>query len=178
MTNITLPPDEDGRGNKTQGWLQSDKDAHKAMWQLGVKHPSALAVLHFMISKMSRGANGVVISAAAISRQMGISARTAQAAVAVLQQNRFVQILKSGNANVYVINSKVAWQGHRGLRYASFNAQLIVDEQEQTKELEKILQEAEELLEVPVMGMTPEDDEDRTIDANKDPRQQDLLGGK
>jgi hypothetical protein len=172
MTNITLPPD--GRGNKTQGWLQSDKDAHKAMWQLGVKHPSALAVLHFMISKMSRGTNGVVISAAAMSRQMGISARTAQAAVAVLQQNKFVQILKSGNANVYVINSKVAWQGHRGMRYASFNAQLIVDEQEQVKKLEDLVHDAEELLEVPVMGMEPEDEEGKTIDM--DPDQKELLG--
>jgi hypothetical protein len=105
---------------------------------------------------------------------MGISARTAQAAVAVLQQNKFVQILKSGNANVYVINSKVAWQGHRGMRYASFNAQLIVDEQEQVKKLEDLVHDAEELLEVPVMGMEPEDEEGKTIDM--DPDQKELLG--
>lgn len=172
MTNITLPPEDQLRGNKTRGWLQSDKDVHKAMWQLGVKHPSALAVLHFMISKMARGTNGVIISAAALSRQMGISPRTAQGAVAVLQQNRFVQILKTGNANAYIINSKVAWQGHRGMRYASFNAQILVDEQEQAKPLAELLKEAEEQLDVPIMEMEFDFDTlDKTLedDAGKPP---------
>lgn len=176
MTNITLPPEEDGRGNKGQGWLQSDKDAHKAMWKLGVKHPSALSVLHFMISKMSRGTNGVVISAAALSRQMGISPRTAQGAVAVLQEKRFVQILKTGNANVYIINSKVAWQGHRGLRYASFNAQLVLDEKEQLRTVQELMDEAEGMIEVPIMEMEfALDDDDEPIENEASPKQRNLL---
>jgi hypothetical protein len=174
MANVTLPEDQERRGNKAQGWLQSDKDAHKAMWQLGVKHPSALSVLHFMISKMSRGTNGVIISAAALSRQMGISPRTAQGAVAVLQQNRFVQILKTGNANVYIINAKVAWQGHRGMRYASFNAQLVIDEQEQVKTVEEVLRDAEGMIDVPIMEMVF-DPEDEPLENETDPRQRDLL---
>ena len=179
MTNITLPKEGDEkRGNKEQGWLQSDKGAHKAMWKLGVKHPSALAVLHFMISKMSRGTNGVLISAAALSRQMGISPRTAQSAVAVLQEKSFVQIFKTGNSNVYIINSKVAWQGHRGMRYASFNAQLIVDEQEQVRPLDELIDEGDHLIEVPVMEMMMGEDveeENNVLDQPSNERQRDLL---
>jgi hypothetical protein len=150
--NITVPGEE-GPGNHTQGWIQSDKDAHKAMWQLGVKHPSALAVLHFMISKLNRGAGGIAISAPALARAMSISERTAKSAVGVLRDARFVQILKTGNTNIYIVNSKVAWQGRRGMRYATFNAQLIIDEQEQVRDLDELIKEADELLDVPVMEL-------------------------
>lgn len=155
--NITLPdPDDEARGNKLQGWLQSDKAAHKAMWMLGVKHPTALAVLHFMVSKMQRGTNGVVISASALAKQMGISTRTVQATIAVLRDSKFVQVLKSGNTNVYIINSQVAWQGERGRRFASFNAQITVDEQEQEKPVDQLISEAEEMIDVPVMHFSEE----------------------
>lgn len=182
MTNVTLPSEDDEkRGNKSQGWLQSDKQAHIKMWQLGIKYPTALAVLHFMISKLSRGANGIVISAPSLARQMGISERTAKSATAILRDTKFVQILKSGNTNVYIVNSKVAWQGKRGMRYASFNAQLLVDEQEQLKTIEELELESEEMIEVPVMDLEVDFDaiEQRTIDieAKKSPDdpQQSLL---
>lgn len=150
--NVTVPePKDETRGNVSQGWLQSDKAAHKQMWQLGLKHPMALAVLHFMISKLQRGTSGIIISAPALARQMEISERSAKSAVAVLRDMKFVQILKSGNTNVYIVNSRVAWQGNRGMRHASFNAQLLVDEQEQTKSLDEIMQENAELIDVPVM---------------------------
>lgn len=153
MPNVTIPEEKDGRGNKSQGWLQSEKESHVKMWQLGVKHPTALVVLHFMISKLNRGANGIVISAPALARQIGISERTARAATVVLSEARFVQVLKSGNTNVYIVNSKVAWQGNRGMRFSAFNAQLIVDEQEQIKTIEELQQEGAELIEVPIMTM-------------------------
>lgn len=154
MPNIVLPDeDESKRGNKSQGWVQSDKDAHTSMWKMGLKAPTALAVLHYMISKLNRGANGIVISAPVLARQMGISERTAKSAVATLRDAKFVQILKSGNTNVYIVNSKVAWQTARGMRYASFNAQLIIDEKEQVKPLNEILQDTSELLDVPIMDI-------------------------
>jgi len=153
--NITLPQ-EDERGNKTQGWLQSDKAAHQAMWKLGIKNPMALSVLHFMVSKLSRGTNGVVMSAAAIAKQMGISQRTVQNTIVVLRDCKFVQVLKSGNANVYIINSRVAWQGERGARFASFNAQILVDESEQAQPVDELIRQSEEMLPVPLMHFNEE----------------------
>lgn len=181
--NITVPDEInindlkiDSPGNRSQGWLQSDKDAHKYMWQLGLKHPTALIVLHFMISKLNRGANGIVISAPALARQIGISERTAKAATAVLRDTKFVQILKSGNTNIYIVNSKVAWAGNRGMRYASFNAQLIIDEQEQIKSIEELEIENSELLEVPEMMIEfdPEAIEKKIIGDNQSDKQTSL----
>lgn len=171
-TNLTLLEKEQAerRGNKTQGWLQSDKDAHKQMWQLGLKHPTALLVLHFMVSKMSRGANGIIISAPALARQVGLSERAIKAAIAVLRDSRFVQVLKSGNTNAYIVNSKVAWQGPRGARHASFNAQIVVDELEQSKTLEELEAESEQMIEVPVMHMFDTgDDEGEMLDIESTP---------
>lgn len=170
-TNLTLPNQNDMTsdgptpGNQgPQGWLQSDKQSHEAMWKLGTKYPTALAVLHFMISKLARGASGVIISAPAMARQMGISERSAKAAVAVLRDMKFVQILKSGNTNAYIVNSRVAWQGKRGFRYASFNAQIIVDEQEQARTVEELIQEGGELIDVPVMEFIDETPGQTTLD--------------
>lgn len=155
--NITLPADtEETRGNKSQGWLQTEKSAHQAMWKLGIKHPMALAVLHFMVSKLSKGTNGVVISAAALARQMGLAPRTVQNTITVLRDCKFVQVLKSGNCNVYIINSRVAWQGERGMRFSVFNTAMVIDEQEQTQTVEELEAEADEQMHVPVMTFNEE----------------------
>ncbi|WP_334666642.1 hypothetical protein [Streptomyces cyaneofuscatus] len=70
-----------------------------------MKHPIAVSVLHFMVSKLSYSINGLRISAAALARQMGIAPRTAQNTIRVLRDCKFIQVMKSGNVNVYIINS-------------------------------------------------------------------------
>ncbi len=177
MVNLTRPPEESdgdlvptGRftgttpvpGNQgPQGWLQSDKQAHEAMWKLSRKSPTAITVLHFMISQLARGATGVIISAPAMARKLKISERSVKSAVKMLKDMKFVQILKSGNTNAYLINSRVAWQGKRGFRFTSFNAQIMVDEQEQSSPVDELIEEGNQLLEVPVMELLPSDIENQ-----------------
>jgi len=88
-----------------RGRLQPEKTTSQAIWKLGVKHPLALSVLQFMVSKLSDGTTGLMISAAALARQMGIAPRTAQNTIRVLRDCKFIQVMKSGNVNVYIINS-------------------------------------------------------------------------
>jgi hypothetical protein len=145
--NISIP---DNRG-VTQGWLQSDKKAHQAMWQFGLKNPSGIAVLHFLTSRLNRGTNGVVISYEAISQAMGIAKRTAQNSIAALADAKFLQVLKSGKSNVYIINSRVAWQGERGMRYAAFNAEIVLAEIEQTEDVDVLIEQGKVLQNVPIL---------------------------
>ena len=147
MPNVSLP-DADGRGQQ-QGWLQVDKKVHQKMWQFGLKNPTALSVLHFLTSRLHRGTNGVVMSYAAMAAAMGIADRTAKTAVAALADARFIQILKSGKSNVYIINSQVAWQGARGARFAAFNAEIVLAEAEQMEPVDKLIEDARELMTVP-----------------------------
>lgn len=97
----------DSENIKPRGRPQSDQAMSQAMWKLGVKHPIALSVLHFMVSKLSDGTTGLMISAAALARQMGIAPRTVQNTVKVLRDCNFIQVMKSGNVNVYIINSAI-----------------------------------------------------------------------
>ena len=147
MPNVTLP-EKDGRGQQ-QGWLQVDKKVHQKMWQFGLKNPTGLAVLHFLTSRLHRGTNGVVMSYAAMAAAMGIADRTAKTAVAALADARFIQILKSGKSNVYIINSQVAWSGVRGARFAAFSAEILVSEEEQATSVDQLIDESKALNEVP-----------------------------
>lgn len=149
MPNVTLPPEDDDQRGNVQGWLQVDKRAHHLMWRFGLKNPTGLAVLHFLSSRLNRGSNGVVMSYAAMAAAMGIAERTAKTAIAALAAANFLQILKSGRSNVYIINSQVAWQGRRGSRFASFNAEIVLAETEQSESVDALIEAGKHLNTVP-----------------------------
>jgi DNA-binding transcriptional regulator YhcF (GntR family) len=145
-------PGKSPPGRPLQGWVQADLVAHDQMWKLGLKNATALPLLHYMISHMKRGTTGIVASSSVLAEELGVSPRTIQQAIQVLKQFNFVQILKTGNTNVYVINSQVAWRGNRGARHATFNATLRVSEKEQEATVEELERENANLLPVPDMS--------------------------
>lgn len=149
MPNVTIP---DGRGQQ-QGWLMSDKKAHQAMWQFGVKpgNSTALVVLHFMTARLNRGTNAVVMSSEAIAKIMNLNDKTIRTAIQKLAEAKFIQILKSGRSNIYVINHQVAWQGNRGARFAAFGAELIIHEAEQAIPVDQLIEDAKALQTVAIM---------------------------
>lgn len=157
--NVTIHGDR-GPGNHMQGWVQTDKQAHNAMWKIGLKNATALPLLHYMVAHIKRGSGGMVVSAHTLSTELGVSPRTVQGAIAVLKQWKFLQVLKSGNTNVYIINSQVAWQGKRGQRFATFNTSIKVHECEQDEEVDKLIEEAKELQPVPDMSFLGHIDDD------------------
>jgi hypothetical protein len=140
-------------GRPLQGWTQTDVIAHDQMWRLGVQSPMALPLLHYMISHMVRKTTIFVASAKTLANELGCSDRTIQQAVKVLKNYNFLQVLKSGNANVYVINSQVAWRGSRGMRHATFDATIHVSEVEQESTVEQLEEEAAKLIPVPDMSV-------------------------
>ena len=52
-------------------------------------------------------------------------------AVRYLVEHNFIQVIKAAGASVYVVNSRVMWQGNRGERYAAFGADIVAIESEQ-----------------------------------------------
>lgn len=150
MPNVSILSDAESARGQLQGWLQTDKAVHQKMWRFGLKNPSGLAILHFLLGRLHRGSNAVAISAASMAKVMGISSRTVQTAVVALAKARFIQILKVGTANVYVINSQVAWQGERGGRFAVFNSEIIVGESDQSTPVDELIEQAKQLERLPV----------------------------
>ncbi len=80
----------------------------------------------------------------------GLSKRTVQNSIKALSDARFIQILKSGKSNVYIINSQVAWQGPRGHRFAVFNAEIMVSEGEQDLPVDDLIDQGKKLESVPI----------------------------
>lgn len=129
------------------GWLQFEKKGLHELQKLALKSPAAMGTLMYMVNNMSRS-NALVVSQSVIAKTLGIARPTASNAVRYLQAHNFIQIIKAGNATIYVVNTKVAWQGNRGERFAHFAADVIAVEADQEPDL---IDDARPLKSVPVL---------------------------
>lgn len=143
MVNAVVPLNEKPA---TYGWLQLEKKAAAALSKLAVKSPAAMGTLMYMVNRMSRS-NALVVSQGAIAAELGLSRETINKAIRQLVTHNFIQALKVGGSSVYVVNSRVAWQGVRGARYAAFGADVIALETEQ----EGGIDDLPELQQVPIL---------------------------
>ena len=122
-----MMPDE--RPN-TFGWLQIEKKAAGELQRLAIKSPVAMGTLMFMVNRMSR-TNALVVSQAAIAEELGVTRRSVNTAIGILEEKNFIETVKVGGAVVYRVNTRVAWQGVRGARFAHFHADIVAFEKEQ-----------------------------------------------
>lgn len=134
MVNAVVPT---GEKPATFGWLQFEKKAIAELQKLAMKSPAAMGTLMYLVNHMSRS-NALVVSQAAIAEGIGTSRQTVNGALRYLTEHNFIQVVRAGGATVYVVNSKVAWQGIRGARYAAFGADVMAVESEQTGDLDDI----------------------------------------
>lgn len=114
----------------TFGWLQFEKKAIGELQKLAMTSPASMGALMYLVNHMSRS-NALVVSQKAIADGIGATRETVNKAIRYLVAHNFVQVIKAGGATVYVVNSRVAWQGERGARFAAFGADVIAIEGEQ-----------------------------------------------
>jgi len=129
MTSVSVPI-KDNDHPSTYGWLQFEKGSLRELQTLAIEHPMAMGTLMFMINNMSRS-NALMVSQKAMAQRLKIAPRSVKGAVAILLEHGFIQVVKVGTSNVYVVNTKVAWQGNRGARFAHFHADILAIEEEQ-----------------------------------------------
>lgn len=135
MVNAVVPLEKEKP--PTFGWLQFEKKAVNELQKLAMKSPASMGTLMYMVNHMSRS-NALVVSQGAIAEGIGASRETVNKAIRYLVQHNFVQVIKAGGASVYVVNSRVAWQGERGARYAAFGADVVAIEAEQSGDLDNM----------------------------------------
>lgn len=128
MVNAVVPLGKEKPS--TFGWLQLEKKAAKELQSLAIRSPAAMGTLMYMVNHMSRS-NALVVSQKAMAKELGISLKSVGNSVKLLALHHFIETIKVGNTSVYVVNSRVAWQGERGARYAAFGADVIALESEQ-----------------------------------------------
>lgn len=135
MVNAIVPLKKDKPA--TFGWLQFEKKALGELTKLSMASPAAMATVMYLVNHMSRS-NAIVVSQQAIAEGIGAKRETVNRALRYLVQHNFIQIIKAGGVSVYVVNSRVAWQGDRGARFAAFGADVIAIESEQTTDLDDV----------------------------------------
>lgn len=117
---------------------------------LAARNPAAFQVLLYLAERMTKS-NAVVMSAEALGEAIGKSRSTIHRAVTLLEREQWLQVLKSGGTNAYIINSRVIWRDHSGKRFSSFFAEVIISETEQGRTVEAIEAQADQLKHVPIV---------------------------
>ena len=88
--------------------------------------PKAASLFLFLSEKMDQE-NALIVSQETLSEYFGISKRTIIRQLNVLKEKGFIEIIKSGTANVYLVNANIAWTSYANKReYAQFKANVFV----------------------------------------------------
>jgi hypothetical protein len=126
---------QEARDKKNRNFVQIEKRAFKELRGLIDRSAVAAKVLMILAEKMNRQ-NALVCSYDTLSKLTKLSRQTLYKAIKLLKEENWIQVLKVGNANAYVINSRVFWQSYGDRKYAVFNAVIVAgaDEQETSAE--------------------------------------------
>lgn len=118
------------RLRKNQNFVQLYKQELKELRALNAKDPTAMSLLLMLVEKMNKQ-NAIVMSQKTMMKITGKSRPTISRAVKTLRDTNFMQVIKVGSANAYVINSRVFWQTVSNSKFSVFSATVIASEDEQ-----------------------------------------------
>lgn len=84
-----------------------------------------------LLCKHMDGYNALCVSNIALSELLETTTRTVQRAVKYLKENGWIDVLKSGTSNVYIVNSDVAWTSYSNQKqYCKFNGTFLLSASE------------------------------------------------
>jgi|TARA_B100001179_G_C18591774_1_gene405049 DNA-binding transcriptional ArsR family regulator len=134
---------------KNLNFVQFDRRVMRAHRELVRKSPLAAEILDIFIEHMGKN-NAIVCSSKALEELTGKSRVTVSRAISVLRNDNWVQAVKIGNANAYVVNSAAFWSSWaNGKAYSLFHASVLASASEQEQTLEQLKQV--ELKRMPIM---------------------------
>lgn len=113
------------------GYYMMSRAAEKNLRALQRDNPTASLVFSVIRETMQIGTNAVTISNVALGKILDKSPRTIARATKFLTDNSYVQVIKTGNTNTYVVNEQIAFAGTKGQRSAVFSSTIVAHECEQ-----------------------------------------------
>lgn len=116
-------------------WTQFNNKHTKELMKLALKYPRAHAILYFLVDQMDKY-NAVICSYKVMEEVLCVTRQTISQNIKILKDHGFLVILKSGNANIYVINDKIYWKSWgTNRKFSKFPANVILGISEQEDEL-------------------------------------------
>ena len=117
-------------------WVQmnNDENSYEAEDWLVAKSPTAYRILRFLVSSMDNY-NAVICSYKVMQEKLKVSKPTVERAIRLLKEHRFIQVVRTGGANVYLVNKHLYWNSWgTNYAYAEFDARVIISASEQDKD--------------------------------------------
>jgi hypothetical protein len=113
------------------GFVQLYEDNIDLIIEIANEHPTAIKVFLFLIKNMDEK-NALVISQNALSESLNLHRNTIGNSISYLKEKKALDVFKSGNTNIYAVNSQIAWKSNvEGKRYAMFSAKVFITASEQ-----------------------------------------------
>jgi len=113
------------------GFYMMSRQAEKNLRALQKNNKNASLIFSVLREHMQIGTNAVTVSNTALSKILNISTRTVVRSTNFLREHNYVQIVKTGTTNSYIVNEQVAFAGAAGQRRAVFSATVVAHECEQ-----------------------------------------------
>lgn len=115
---------------KNSNFVQLYRNNMKAIRWLSKHNNTALEMFLFILEHMDH-TNALGCSYAVFEDALGKSKPTITRAIKVLKDNGFVDVLKMGTSNVYIINQDIAWSSwDNKKKYCKFNGNMLISHKE------------------------------------------------
>jgi Fe2+ or Zn2+ uptake regulation protein len=115
---------------KNHNFIQLYRDNMPELRWLMANHNFASSLLFFILEHMDNR-NFLACSYAVFEDYFGKSRSTVYRAVKLLEENGFLNVLKMGTSNVYVVNEDLAWtDGNDKKKFAKYDGKILVSKKE------------------------------------------------
>lgn len=117
---------------KNRDFVQLQKRAMKEFRRLIKLSPVAAELMFLLGEKMNRQ-NALMCSFITLSEITGLSRSTLSKAINLLKDEQWIQVIKIGTANAYLVNNSIFWQdtADKKYRHGQFAATIIASQSEQ-----------------------------------------------
>jgi len=109
LTNQLDKKDKENNNKRNHNFVQVYRDQLLQLRKLTHKNKTALSVLLLLVEKMNKQ-NSLIISQNTMIKILGKSRQTISKSINILKNEKFIDIVKVGSANAYIINANVFWQ--------------------------------------------------------------------
>ncbi|HGS8738445.1 TPA: replication/maintenance protein RepL [Enterococcus faecalis] len=123
------------RAKKNFNFVQIEKRSLRLVRELYDQNATAGKLLFILAEKMNNQ-NALVCSYETMSKITGLGRTALYKAIRYLKDNNWIQVIKVGTANAYVINSRVFWQSYGDKKMTVFHATIIASSDEQEEPVE------------------------------------------
>jgi Fe2+ or Zn2+ uptake regulation protein len=115
---------------KNANFVQLYRDHMPEVRWLMTNHSFASSLLFFILEHMDNR-NALACSYSVFEDYFGKSRMTIYRAVKVLEENGFIDVLKMGTSNVYIVNADLAWTDrNNNKKFAKYDGKILVSKKE------------------------------------------------